>query len=85
MPVSWSTVGAGEPESGGGSTGDVGEPEADDGAVGAEAEPAQPIASNAATTTQTSDRDRFITAGTSCPPRPLMCRGNQNRLNLIDD
>ena len=66
MPANWSTVGAREPERGGGSTGDVGAPGSDEGAVGVDAEPVQPVASNAATTTLTSDRDLFITAGASC-------------------
>jgi hypothetical protein len=60
VPASWSTVSAGEPDSGDWSTGDVVEPESDDAEVGIEAEPAQPVASNAATTKLTSDRELFI-------------------------
>jgi hypothetical protein len=64
VPASWS-------ESGDWSTGDVGEPETDDGEVGVEAEPAQPVASNAAMTKLTSERELFIIAGTLCK---FVCR-----------
>jgi hypothetical protein len=66
VPASPSTVGVGEPDTGDWSTGDVGEPESDDGEVGVEAEPVQPVATNAATTRLTSDRELFTTVRTSC-------------------
>jgi len=59
VPASLSTVGVGEPDRGDWSSGDVVEPESDDGAVGVEAEPVQPVATNAATTRLTSDRELF--------------------------
>ena len=64
MPASLSTVG--EHDSGDWSPGDVGEPELDDGAVG---EPAQPVASNATTTTRASDKELFITTKVPTDPK----------------